>query len=169
MSTSTQPHLQRPPLRRPYDDRAFAGVAAGLGRRFSVNPAWFRVAFVLLALFGGVGFLLYGLGWILIPDEGSDRSIAEGWVDGFDGSNTSMVIGVVLIGMAAVILVSSFHLISGKFVVAGVLLVIGVLLYRGDLTGSKTPTDPAEPSDDDSGPGADDDRRGYRRQECTRR
>ena len=156
MSTSTQPHLQHPPLRRPYDDRAFAGVAAGLGRRFSVNPAWFRVAFVLLALFGGVGFLLYGLGWILIPDEGSDRSIAEGWVDGFDGSNTSMVIGVVLIGMAAVILVSSFHLISGKFVVAGVLLVIGVLLYRGDLTGSKTPTDPAEPSDDDFGPGADD-------------
>ena len=156
MSTSTQPHLHHPPLRRQFEDRAFAGVAAGLARRFSVNPAWFRVAFVLLALSGGVGFLLYGLGWILIPDEGSDRSIAEGWVDGFDGSNTSMVIGVVLIGMAAVILGSSLHLVSGKFVIAGVLLVIGVLLYRGDLTSSKAPTDPAEPPDDDSGPGTDD-------------
>lgn len=153
MSTPTQPP-QHPPLRRPFDDRAFAGVAAGLANRFSVNPAWFRVAFVLLALAGGVGFLLYALGWILIPDEGSDQSIAEGLVEGFDGSNTSMVIGVVLIGMAAVIIVSGFQLISGKFVVAGVLLVIGVLLYRGDLTSPKTPSETAPPPDD--GPEFDD-------------
>ncbi len=154
MSTSTQSQ-QHPPLRRPLNDRAFAGVAAGLAQRFSVNPAWFRVGFVLLALAGGIGFFLYALGWLLIPDEGSDQSIAEGMVDGFDGSNTSMVIGVVLIGMAAVIIVSGFHLISGKFVVAGVLLVIGVLLYKGDLTGSKTPSEPVPPPDD--GPGIDED------------
>ena len=154
MSTSTQPQ-KPPPLRRPFDDRAFAGVAAGLAQRFSVSPAWFRVAFVLLALAGGVGFLLYALGWLLIPDAGSDRSIAENMVDGFDGSNTSMVIGVVLIGMAAVIIVSGFRLISGKFVVAGVLLVIGVLLYRGDLTSSKSPPAPISPPDDD-GPAHDD-------------
>jgi len=147
MSTSTQPQ-QHPPLRRPLNDRAFAGVAAGLAQRFSVNPAWFRVGFVLLALAGGIGFFLYALGWLLIPDEGSDQSIAESLVEGFDGSNTSMVIGVVLIGMAAVIIVSGFQLISGKFVVAGVLLVIGVLLYRGDLTSSKTPSEPDPPPDD---------------------
>ena len=157
MSTSTQAQ-QHPPLRRPFGDRAFAGVAAGLARRFSVNPAWFRVAFVLLALAGGIGFLLYALGWLLIPDEGADRSIAENLIDGFDGSNTSMVIGVVLIGMAAVIIVSGFRLISGKFVVAGVLLVIGVLLYRGDLTSSKTPTDSPPPptSGPDDGAELDD-------------
>ncbi len=147
MSTSTQPQ-QHPPLQRPLNDRAFAGVAAGLAQRFSVNPAWFRVGFVLLALAGGIGFFLYALGWLLIPDEGSDQSIAESLVEGFDGSNTSMVIGVVLIGMAAVIIVSGFQLISGKFVVAGVLLVIGVLLYRGDLTSSKTPSEPDPPPDD---------------------
>ena len=146
MSTSPQQQQQRRRLRRPYQDRAFAGVAAGLGQRFDVSAAWFRVGFILLALFGGIGFLLYGLGWILIPDEGTDESIAEGWVDGFDGSNSAMVIGVVLIGMAAVILVSSLHLISGKFVVAAVLLVLGVLLYRGDLTRSREPSDPAGPA-----------------------
>ena len=70
MSTSPQQQQQRRRLRRPYQDRAFAGVAAGLGQRFDVSPAWFRVGFILLALFGGIGFLLYGLGWILIPDEG---------------------------------------------------------------------------------------------------
>ena len=89
MSIPTQ-HPQQPgrQLRRPFQDRAFAGVAAGLGHRFNVSPAWFRVAFILLALAGGVGFLLYGIGWILIPDEGSNESIAEGWVDGFDASNS---------------------------------------------------------------------------------
>jgi phage shock protein PspC (stress-responsive transcriptional regulator) len=157
MSTSTQqPRQQSRQLRRPFQDRAFAGVAAGLGRRFDVSPAWFRVAFILLALFGGIGFLLYGLGWILIPDEGSDESIAEGWVDGFDASNSAMVIGVVLIGMASVILVSSLHLISGKFVVAAVLLVLGVLLYRGDLTRSKEPSDPEGSTDPESSPADDD-------------
>ena len=130
-------------------------MAAGLGQRFDVSPAWFRVAFILLAL-SGIGFFLYGLGWILIPDEGSDESIAEGWVDGFDASNSAMVIGVVLIGMASVILVSSLHLISGKFVVAAVLLVLGVLLYRGDLTRSKEPSDPDGSTDSDSS-AADDD------------
>jgi phage shock protein PspC (stress-responsive transcriptional regulator) len=157
MNTSTQPR-QHPPLRRPFDDRAFAGVASGLARRFSVNPAWFRVAFVLLALAGGVGFLLYGLGWLLIPDEGSDRSIAENLVDGFDGSNTSMVIGVILVGIAAVIIMSGFSLIPGKFVVAAVLMVIGVLLYRGDLASSKPPVE--SPARSDEGPEdapADDD------------
>ena len=131
-------------------------MAAGLGQRFDVSPAWFRVGFILLALFGGVGFFLYGLGWILIPDEGSDESIAEGWVDGFDASNSAMVIGVVLIGMASVILVSSLHLVSGKFVVAAVLLVLGVLLYRGDLTRSKEPSGPEDSTDPETPPTDDD-------------
>jgi hypothetical protein len=106
------------------------------------------VGFILLALFGGVGFLLYGLGWILIPDEGSDESIAEGWVDGFDASNSAMVVGVVLIAAASLILLSSFDLVSGRFVFAAVLLVLGVLLYRGDLARSDQPPDD-EPSDPD--------------------
>lgn len=150
MSTPTQHQQQRRQLRRPFQDRAFAGVAAGLGQRFDVSPAWFRVGFILLALGGGIGFLLYGLGWILIPDEGSDESIAAGWVDGFDASNSAMVIGVVLIGMASVILVSSLHLVSGKFIVAAILLALGVLLYRGDLTRSKAPSDPDGSTDPDA-------------------
>ncbi|MGB5656287.1 MAG: PspC domain-containing protein [Acidimicrobiia bacterium] len=160
MSTSIQqPRQARRKLRRPIQDRAFAGVAAGLGQRFDVSPAWFRVAFILLALFGGMGFFLYGLGWILIPDEGTDESIAESWVDGFDASNSAMVIGVVLIGVASVILLSSLHLVSGKFVVAAILLTLGVLLYRGDLTRSKQPSDPQDPNDptDADTPRVDDD------------
>ena len=108
-------------------------MAAGLGQRFDLSPTWFRVAFVLMTLFGGIGLLLYALGWLLIPEEGSDDPIIAQWLSGFDTSNPGMVVGVILVGVAAVILASSFHLISGKFVFAAILLIVGVLLYRGDL------------------------------------
>jgi len=49
-------------------DRWVAGVCGGLGRRFGLDPLVVRGAFVLLALMGGVGLLLYGLGWALLPD-----------------------------------------------------------------------------------------------------
>ncbi len=146
-------------LRRPIEGRAFAGVAAGLGQRFDISATWFRVAFVLTAVFGGIGFLLYILGWLLIPEEGSDEPVVTQWLSGFDTSNTGMVVGVVLVGVAAVILASSFHLISGKFVFAAILLVIGVLLYRGDLDRrSGPPTDGGGDisSSDDGGDGAFD-------------
>jgi len=135
------------PLRRPLQDRVFAGVASGLGRRFDISPTWFRVGFILLALFGGIGFVLYAIGWLLIPDEGSNEPIVAEWFDGFDTSNTGMVVGAVLVGVAVIILASSFHLISGKFVVAGILLVIGVLLYRGDLDRRSGPPSDLEGDD----------------------
>ena len=131
MTNST--HSANRLLRRPIEGRAFAGVAAGLGQRFDISATWFRVAFVLMTVFGGIGLLLYILGWLLIPEEGSDEPLVTQWLSGFDTSNTGMVVGVVLVGVAAVILASSFHLISGKFVFAAILLVVGVLLYRGDL------------------------------------
>lgn len=137
-------------------------MAAGLGVRFGISPTWFRVAFVLLTIFGGIGLLLYILGWLLIPEEGSDDPIIAQWLSGFDTSNTGMVVGVVLVGVAAVMLASSFHLISGKFVFAAILLVIGVLLYRGDLdrrSGSSNDRDEKSPPIDRSDGVAQDDPR----------
>ncbi|WP_084678581.1 PspC domain-containing protein [Actinopolymorpha alba] len=64
-------------LRRVRDGRVIAGVCGGLGRRLNVDPVVLRVALAVLALFGGVGILLYAGGWLLLPDEGADRSILE--------------------------------------------------------------------------------------------
>ena len=49
-------------------------MSGGLGRHFDVDPTIIRVAFVVLALFGGAGLLLYGVGWLLVPEEGNDRA-----------------------------------------------------------------------------------------------
>jgi phage shock protein PspC (stress-responsive transcriptional regulator)/predicted membrane protein len=51
-------------------DRVIAGVAGGLGRYFRVDPIFFRIGFVALVVFGGVGVLLYGAAWLLVPLEG---------------------------------------------------------------------------------------------------
>jgi phage shock protein PspC (stress-responsive transcriptional regulator) len=61
-------------LRRSVDDRKVAGVAGGLARHLDVDPLILRVAFVVLAFFGGAGLLLYGACWLLVPEDGSDEA-----------------------------------------------------------------------------------------------
>jgi len=62
-------------IRRSLTDRKIAGVAGGVARHFDIDPLLVRVAFVLLAIFGGGGILAYAAGWLLIPDEGSDEGV----------------------------------------------------------------------------------------------
>jgi phage shock protein PspC (stress-responsive transcriptional regulator) len=53
-----------------------AGVCGGLAGYFDVNPAYFRVGFVVLALLGGAGILIYGAALLVIPEDGEKDSIA---------------------------------------------------------------------------------------------
>jgi phage shock protein PspC (stress-responsive transcriptional regulator) len=71
-------HATPKELRRSDDDRMVGGVCAGLGRYFDVNPALYRVGFVVLALLGGAGILIYGAALLVIPNEGEDESVASG-------------------------------------------------------------------------------------------
>ena len=56
---------------RPRDGRQVAGVAAGIARRYDIDPVLVRVGFVVAA-FSGIGAALYIAGWILLPDEPAD-------------------------------------------------------------------------------------------------
>ena len=57
-------------LRRSRSDRVVAGVCGGLGAFFGINPVWFRLAFLLALLPGGLpGLLPYAVMWIIIPSE----------------------------------------------------------------------------------------------------
>lgn len=61
---------QRPALRRSRSDRMIAGVCGGLGRFFGISPAWFRLAFLLALIPGGVpGIAVYVLMWVIVPNE----------------------------------------------------------------------------------------------------
>lgn len=68
-------------LRRSYEDRMLGGVAGGLAQYFGVDAMIVRIAFVVLTVFGGAGIPLYLAGLLLIPDEGSDQSIAASLIE----------------------------------------------------------------------------------------
>jgi phage shock protein C len=46
-----------------------AGVCAGVAEYFGIDPVIVRIIFVLLALAGGPGFLLYIILWIVMPES----------------------------------------------------------------------------------------------------
>lgn len=58
---------------RPREGAQIAGVAAAIGRRYSVDPVLVRVGFVVTAFYG-IGALLYLAGWVLLPDERAERA-----------------------------------------------------------------------------------------------
>jgi len=64
-------------LRRPTDGRMLAGVAAGIARYLNVDVNIVRIVFVVLACAGGAGLPLYLAGWLLIPEDGAEQSIAS--------------------------------------------------------------------------------------------
>ena len=53
------------------------GVALGLADYFDIDPTLVRIGFVALAFLGGLAVPLYLAGWLLIPDEDTDLSVAE--------------------------------------------------------------------------------------------
>ena len=79
--TTTSPEassLTRPqPLCRPIQDRMLAGVAAGIARYLGVDATIVRIVFAVLVVTGGIGVPIYLAGWLLIPEEGSEQSIAS--------------------------------------------------------------------------------------------
>src|ERR1022692_2201978 len=78
--TTTSPEassLTRPqPLCRPIQDRMLAGVAAGIARYLGVDATIVRIVFAVLVVTGGIGVPIYLAGWLLIPEEGCEQSIA---------------------------------------------------------------------------------------------
>ena len=63
-------------LYRSTDDRWLAGVCGGLAKYFNIDPTLVRVIFIVLALIGLGGVILYLLLWVLIPQEPTEEEQA---------------------------------------------------------------------------------------------
>jgi len=60
----------RAPLRRSRRNRVIAGVCGGLSEFFGISAFWFRLAFLIALIPGGVpGLLVYFLMWIIVPSR----------------------------------------------------------------------------------------------------
>lgn len=54
-----------------------AGVCGGVAAYFSVDANLIRLLAAVLVLFGGAGLFIYMAGWLLLPEQGQDTSIAQ--------------------------------------------------------------------------------------------
>jgi phage shock protein PspC (stress-responsive transcriptional regulator) len=68
-------------LRRPAQDRIFAGVGAGVADYLGTDVTATRVGLAAIAVLGHVAIPAYVAGWALIPEEGKSRSRAAEFLD----------------------------------------------------------------------------------------
>jgi phage shock protein PspC (stress-responsive transcriptional regulator) len=92
-------------LHRSTEDRMIAGVCGGLGRYFNTDPVWFRLGFVVFAVGGGTGILIYLLSWLIIPEAGPGET-REGRPADF-GAQGPLVAGVALVAIGVMLLINS--------------------------------------------------------------
>jgi phage shock protein C len=55
-------------LTRSRTKKAIAGVCAGLGEYFNIDPIVIRLGFIFLALAGGPGIIVYLIMWLVVPE-----------------------------------------------------------------------------------------------------
>lgn len=55
-------------LYRSQSQRMIAGVCGGLAEYFNLDATLIRVLFLILAVFGGSGLVIYLVMWIIVPD-----------------------------------------------------------------------------------------------------
>ena len=56
-------------LYRSTSNRQLAGVCGGLAEYFNLDPTLIRVLFIVLAVLGGSGVILYIALWIIVPKQ----------------------------------------------------------------------------------------------------
>jgi len=115
----------------------FAGVAAGLARSSGTDAWLWRVGFVVLALFHGLGLVLYLLGYVLMPADDEERSLGQRLVEGPDRHvSGGQALALVLLAIA------TFDLVEGPDSGLGVVLVLllGLLWWQHRHPTAGTPT-----------------------------
>lgn len=72
---------------RDKDNKILGGVCAGIGAYFNIDPLWLRLALVVCFFSFGIGFLLYIVLWIVIPEAKTSAEKLEMHGDDINVSN----------------------------------------------------------------------------------
>jgi phage shock protein PspC (stress-responsive transcriptional regulator) len=134
-------------LYRSQTDKIIGGVSGGLADYFGIDVVLTRVAFVLLALFGGGGVLIYIVLWIAIParpanipnytsqgDSGDEDVEIVNDVTPANTSNRGFIAGIILILLGALFLgdrLFPWYNITDLWPL--ILVIIGVLIIKPDI------------------------------------
>jgi len=141
-------------LIRTQQDRIIGGVCGGLARYLNIEVVLVRLFFVVFALVGGIGPLVYIILWIVVPSEeqigGSTtqaysvdgeviKERAENFKDEFvemvnrPNKKTGLYIGSALILIGAYIFLKNLNIpwlawVNNNVILAGLVIIAGVAL-----------------------------------------
>lgn len=129
--------------RRPRRGRKIAGVAAGIGNRYNIDPVIIRVAFVVATFYGGTGVLLYLLGWLMLPEQDDEAAPLEAMI-GHGRSSTSSHFTILL---CLALFPATWFFFDHQFGGLLGLVIVGGALFllhrsRGHLARPSTPAPP---------------------------
>lgn len=139
ISTDELQNMWRTRPARAANGSTIAGVCAGIGARYRVDPTLVKVAFIVGALFGGAGVVLYIAAWVLLPEgttspQATPDSEAQRSHPGHGfrhaSSHPPAIVGIVVV--VIVVLAAGPHLAwSGGGIVGGALMLLSWwLLYQ---------------------------------------
>ena len=110
-------------VRRSPTDAKLTGLCGGLAQHWGIDPVLVRLGFVLLALSGGIGVVLYIAGWLLIPVAGNDSAP----IDDFFGARRRRwpkEVWISLVVVAAVVVFTAFGSMSPFGLTPAIILAI---------------------------------------------
>lgn len=74
------------------------GVAAGIAQRYNLDVVLVRGIVVALSILGGLGLVLYGIAWAILPDaQGQihlEQALKKNWTSGMTGSLIMVSLGI---------------------------------------------------------------------------
>lgn len=132
-------------LRKSNTNKIISGICGGIGQALNIDPTIIRILFILF-FFNNIltGALVYFLLNYILPEDDFDYYESN---DGFDGDyqykaspsspkNSNMVLGLLLIGVAAVLLAQTFipnlFYRIRKFWPVGLILLGLYLIYKSN-------------------------------------
>jgi phage shock protein PspC (stress-responsive transcriptional regulator) len=141
MTTADMPTDQSRRLTRSREDRIVAGVCSGAARYWDIDPVIPRVVLAVLAVFGGAGFVVYALAWLLIPEDGSPSTRLERWLEGkgSDRGRDLLIVVLVLIALSLMVDTGPFaHRVSLAALIIVVAMTVAAVAgrHRANRTGA---------------------------------
>ena len=128
------------------DDRILGGVASGIATHLGLDTLLTRIGFVVLAVVGGFGVVVYGALWVLMPVRGTDdeapglaAASRRGLRTASSGSSrrrdVTVAVSLCLVGLGGVILLQNAGLwvnsrVFWPLLVAGV--GVGLVWWQSD-------------------------------------
>jgi phage shock protein PspC (stress-responsive transcriptional regulator) len=134
-TTQNTPSNEKTHLRRPIEGRVLGGVAAAVADHTGASVGLVRLGFLVTALLGGFGIVLYAAAWALMPAQGETESAAERWLHNL--TTPGKRLGAFLVGIASLIILAGA---APATILAAATLLAAAALLANSQPATTTPT-----------------------------